>query len=108
MRTSPDREARRATRPDSQFARRTSSTPQYTNYGDNNAAGDDARCGRKMVAEEQPRTLRPRSAITKADDIVCAVHIGRRDEERRDAVLLRRRGALGIHPRRTCQPVSTW
>ena len=45
-------------------------TPQYTNYGYNNAAGDDES---KMVAEGTKHAAEI-GVITKADDIVCAVH----------------------------------
>ena len=45
-------------------------TPQYTNYGYNNAAGDDEA---KMVAEGTKHAAEI-GVITKADDIVCAVH----------------------------------
>ena len=45
-------------------------TPQYTNYGYNNAAGDDES---QMVAEGTKHAAEI-GVITKADDIVCAVH----------------------------------
>ena len=45
-------------------------TPQYTNYGYNNAAGDDEA---QMVAEGTKHAAEI-GVITKADDIVCAVH----------------------------------
>ena len=45
-------------------------TPQYTNYGYNNAAGDDEA---KMVAEGTKHAAEI-GVITKADEIVCAVH----------------------------------
>ena len=45
-------------------------TPQFTNYGYNNAAGDDEA---KMVAEGTKHAAEI-GVITKADDIVCAVH----------------------------------
>ena len=59
-----------STRPESLTICAQVHTPQYTNYGYNNAAGDDEA---KMVAEGTKHAAEI-GVITKADDIVCAVH----------------------------------